>query len=299
MPTKENMIVMGTDFEGVKPPRRGKVRDIYDLGDRILLVASDRISAFDVVLPEGIPGKGKVLNTISRYWFEQTSDIIRNHLISTDVGDYPEEFRRYREVLEGRSMLVRKTKPLPVECIVRGYIAGSGWKEYRESGSVCGIPLPPGLLESSKLEEPIFTPSTKAGEGAHDENISFERAAGLIGMGLAERVRDASIAVYSRARDIAEKKGIIIADTKFEFGMDELTGELLLIDEALSPDSSRFWPMADYKPGGPQKSFDKQFVRDYLESLDWDKRPPAPSLPADVVRKTSEKYKEALERLTG
>ncbi len=299
MPAKENMIVMGTDFEGVKPPRRGKVRDIYDLGDRILLVASDRISAFDVVLPEGIPGKGKVLNTISRYWFEQTSDIIRNHLISTDVGDYPEEFRRYREVLEGRSMLVRKTKPLPVECIVRGYIAGSGWKEYRESGSVCGIPLPPGLLESSKLEEPIFTPSTKAGEGAHDENISFERAAGLIGMGLAERVRDASIAVYSRARDIAEKKGIIIADTKFEFGMDELTGELLLIDEALSPDSSRFWPMADYKPGGPQKSFDKQFVRDYLESLDWDKRPPAPSLPADVVRKTSEKYKEALERLTG
>lgn len=299
MPTKENMIVMRTDFEGVKPPRRGKVRDIYDLGDRILLVASDRISAFDVVLPEGIPGKGKVLNTISRFWFEQTSDIIRNHLISTDVGDYPEEFRRYREVLEGRSMLVRKTKPLPVECIVRGYIAGSGWKEYRESGSVCGIPLPPGLLESSKLEEPIFTPSTKAGEGAHDENISFGRAAGLIGMGLAERVRDASIAVYSRARDIAEKKGIIIADTKFEFGMDELTGELLLIDEALSPDSSRFWPMADYKPGGPQKSFDKQFVRDYLESLDWDKRPPAPSLPAGVVRKTSEKYKEALERLTG
>ena len=297
MATKENMIVMRTDFEGVKPPRRGKVRDIYDLGDRILLVASDRISAFDVVLPEGIPGKGKVLNMISKYWFERTSDIIRNHLISTDVNDYPKEFSRYREVLEGRSMLVRKTKPLPVECIVRGYIAGSGWKEYRENNSICGIPLPPGLLESSKLEEPIFTPSTKAEGGTHDENISFGRAAELIGMGLAERVRDASIALYSRARDIAEKKGIIIADTKFEFGIDEMTGELLLIDEALTPDSSRFWPMAGYKPGGPQRSFDKQFVRDYLESIDWDKRPPAPSLPPDVVRKTSEKYKEALERL--
>ena len=293
-----DVIVMRTDFEGVKPPRRGKVRDIYDLGDRILLVASDRISAFDVVLPEGIPGKGKVLNMISKYWFGQTSDIIRNHLISTDVNDYPKEFRRYRGVLEGRSMLVRKTKPLPVECIVRGYIAGSGWKEYRESSSICGIPLPPGLPESSKLEEPIFTPSTKAEEGTHDENISFGRAAELIGMGLAERVRDVSIAVYSRARDIAEKKGIIIADTKFEFGIDEKTGDLVLIDEALTPDSSRFWPMAGYKPGGPQKSFDKQFVRDYLESLDWDKRPPAPSLPPDVVRKTSEKYKEALERLT-
>lgn len=290
--------MLRTDFEGVKPPKRGKVRDIYDLGARILLVASDRISAFDVVLPEGIPGKGKVLNTISGYWFGQTSDIVPNHMISTDVDDYPEEFRRYRDVLEGRSMLVRKTKPLPVECIVRGYIAGSGWKEYGESGSVCGIPLPPGLLESSKLEEPVFTPSTKAEEGAHDENISFGRAAGLIGRELAERVRGASIAVYSRARDIAEKKGIIIADTKFEFGIDELTGELLLIDEALTPDSSRFWPMADYKPGGPQKSFDKQFVRDYLESLDWDKRPPAPHLPPEVVRKTSEKYREALERLT-
>jgi phosphoribosylaminoimidazole-succinocarboxamide synthase len=298
MATKENMIVMRTDFEGVKPPSKGKVRDIYDLGDRLILVASDRISAFDVVLPEGIPGKGRVLNTISDYWFGQTADIVPNHLISTDVDDYPAEFRKYREVLEGRSMLVRKTRPLPVECIVRGYVAGSGWKEYRSSGSICGIPLPPGLLESSRLDAPIFTPSTKAEAGTHDENISFEKAAGLLGRELAEKVREVSIALYSRARDIAEKKGIIIADTKFEFGIDEKSGELVLIDEALTPDSSRFWPMDEYRPGGPQKSFDKQFVRDYLESLDWDKKPPAPSLPPDVVRRTSEKYKEALERLT-
>jgi len=291
-------IVMQTNFVGVKPPRRGKVRDIYDLGDKLLIVASDRISAFDVVLPEGIPGKGKVLNLISRYWFDRTKDIVQNHLISTDVDDYPEEFRKYRDVLEGRSMLVRKTRPLPVECIVRGYITGSGWKEYQKSKSVCGIPLPAGLVESSKLETPIFTPSTKAEEGAHDENITFERASGLVGRELAERVRDVSIALYSRARDIAEKKGIIIADTKFEFGIDEETGELVLIDEALTPDSSRFWPKDEYKPGGSQKSFDKQFVRDYLESLDWDKNPPAPSLPPDVVQKSSEKYHEALERLT-
>jgi phosphoribosylaminoimidazole-succinocarboxamide synthase len=298
MAAKEDKIVMRTDFEGIKPPRRGKVRDIYDLDDNLLLVASDRISAFDVVLPEGIPGKGRVLNTISKYWFEQTEDIVQNHMISTDVDDYPEELRKHREVLEGRSMLVRKTKPLPVECIVRGYISGSGWKEYKKSNSICGIPLPPGLQESSKLETPIFTPSTKAEEGTHDENISFERVAELLGIELAERVRDVSIALYSRARDIAEKKGIIIADTKFEFGIDEKTGELILIDEALTPDSSRFWPMDEYKPGGPQKSFDKQFVRDYLESLDWDKRPPAPSLPSEIVRKTSQKYYEALERLS-
>lgn len=290
---------MRTEFEGVKPPARGKVRDIYDLGDRLLLVASDRISAFDVVLPEGIPGKGRVLNTISVYWFGQTRDIIPNHLISTEVGDYPEEFRKYGDVLEGRSMLVKKTKPLPVECIVRGYVAGSGWKEYKRSGSICGIPLPPGLLESSRLDTPIFTPSTKAEAGTHDENISFERAAGLLGRELAEKVGEVSIALYSRARDIAEKKGIIIADTKFEFGIDEKSGGLILIDEVLTPDSSRFWPTDEYRPGGPQKSFDKQFVRDYLETLDWDKKPPAPSLPPDVVRKTSEKYIEALERLTG
>ncbi|MFI5322952.1 MAG: phosphoribosylaminoimidazolesuccinocarboxamide synthase [Thermodesulfobacteriota bacterium] len=290
-------VVMRTDFEGLKSPRRGKVRDIYDLGDKLLIVATDRISAFDVVLPEGIPGKGRVLNLISKYWFDQTNDIVENHLISTDVDDYPEVFRKYGNVLQGRSMLVKKTRPLPVECIVRGYITGSGWKEYRKSKSVCGIPLPEGLVESSKLETPIFTPSTKAEEGAHDENITFERASELVGRELAEKLRDLSIALYSRARDIAEKKGIIIADTKFEFGIDEETGNLVLIDEALTPDSSRFWPKDEYKPGGSQKSFDKQFVRDYLESLNWDKNPPAPSLPRDVVQKSSEKYHEALERL--
>lgn len=293
----EDGVVMRTDFEGLKSPRRGKVRDIYDLGDKLLIVATDRISAFDVVLPEGIPGKGRVLNLISKYWFDQTNDIVENHLISTDVDDYPEVFRKYGNVLQGRSMLVKKTRPIPVECIVRGYITGSGWKEYRKSKSVCGIQLPEGLVESSKLETPIFTPSTKAEEGAHDENITFERASELVGRELAEKLRDLSVALYSRARDIAEKKGIIIADTKFEFGIDEETGNLVLIDEALTPDSSRFWPKDEYKPGGSQKSFDKQFVRDYLESLNWDKNPPAPSLPRDVVQKSSEKYHEALERL--
>lgn len=296
---KENQIVTETNFEGVKPPVRGKVRDIYDLGDKLLIVATDRISAFDVVLPEGIPGKGRVLNQISKYWFGCMGDIIPNHLISTDVDDYPEAFHKYRDVLEGRSMLVRKTNPLPIECVVRGYITGSGWKEYRKTGSVCGIRLPEGLVESSKLENPIFTPATKAEEGEHDENISFERASELIGAELVERVRDISIALYTKARDIAEGKGIIIADTKFEFGIDEKTGELLLIDEAITPDSSRFWPRDEYKPGGAQKSFDKQFVRDYLSSLDWDKSPPAPSLPPDVIEKSSEKYKEALHRITG
>jgi len=296
---KENQIVMKTDFEGVKPPVRGKVRDIYDLGDKLLIIATDRISAFDVVLPEGIPGKGRVLNQISKYWFGRMRDIIPNHLISTEVDDYPEAFQKYGDILEGRSMLVRKTKPLPIECVVRGYITGSGWKEYRKTGSVCGIRLPEGLVESSKLKTPIFTPATKAEEGEHDENISFERASELIGGELAERVRDISIALYTKARDIAEVKGIIIADTKFEFGVDEKTGELLLIDEAITPDSSRFWPKDEYKAGGPQKSFDKQFVRDYLNSLDWDKSPPAPSLPSDVIEKSSEKYKEALHRITG
>lgn len=296
---KENQIVMKTDFEGVKPPVRGKVRDIYDLGDKLLVIATDRISAFDVVLPEGIPGKGRVLNQISKYWFGRMRDIIPNHLISTEVDDYPEAFQKYGDILEGRSMLVRKTKPLPIECVVRGYITGSGWKEYRKTGSVCGIRLPEGLVESSKLKTPIFTPATKAEEGEHDENISFERASELVGGELAERVRDISIALYTKARDIAEAKGIIIADTKFEFGIDEKTGELLLIDEAITPDSSRFWPKDEYKTGGPQKSFDKQFVRDYLNSLDWDKSPPAPSLPSDVIEKSSEKYKEALHRITG
>lgn len=288
---------MQTEFSGVKPTRRGKVRDIYDLGDRLLIVATDRISAFDVVLPEGIPGKGRVLNQISIYWFDKTKDIIPNHLISTDVADYPEIFHQYRDELEGRSMLVKKTKPLPVECVVRGYLAGSGWKEYQERGSVCGITLPEGLLESDKLEKPIFTPATKADEGEHDENITFEKAEEIIGKYLAEKVRDASIALYLKASEIAEGKGIIIADTKFEFGIDEKTGALILIDEALTPDSSRFWPKDEYKPGGSQKSFDKQFVRDYLSSIEWDKTPPAPSLPPEVIEKTAEKYREAFSRL--
>ncbi|MEQ9619445.1 MAG: phosphoribosylaminoimidazolesuccinocarboxamide synthase [Deltaproteobacteria bacterium] len=290
-------VVQETNFEGAGTPRRGKVRDIYDLGAGLLLVASDRISAFDVVLPEGIPGKGRVLNRISEYWFGKTKDIIPNHLISTVVDDYPEVFHPYRDVLEGRSMLVKKTRPLPVECVVRGYLAGSGWKEYQEQGSVCGIPLPPGLVESSRLENPIFTPATKALDGEHDENITFEKAEELIGRYLAGKVRDISVALYLRAGDVARGKGIIIADTKFEFGIDEQTGELILIDEALTPDSSRFWPGDEYKPGGPQRSFDKQFVRDYLSSIDWDKNPPAPSLPPDVIEKSAEKYREALRRL--
>jgi phosphoribosylaminoimidazole-succinocarboxamide synthase len=296
---KEERVVMKTDFPDLPPPRRGKVRDIYDLGDRLLIVVTDRISAFDVVLPNGIPLKGIVLNRISEFWFKKTSDIIPNHLISTEVDDYPDIFHKYRDVLSGRSMLVKKTRPLPIECIVRGYISGSGWKEYQESGTVCGIPLPPGLLESSKLESPIFTPSTKAEEGRHDENITFERTVEILGRDIATRVKEASIAIYSRAREIAEGKGIIIADTKFEFGIEEWSGKLILIDELLTPDSSRFWPMDGYVPGGPQRSFDKQFVRDYLTSINWDKKPPAPPLPQDIIEKTKEKYIEALFRLTG
>lgn len=290
-------VVLRTEFPNLPTPKRGKVRDIYNLGDKLLIVATDRISAFDVVLPNGIPQKGKVLNQISKYWFGKTYDIVPNHLISVDVKDFPAEFQKYGDDLEGRSMLVKKTKPLPVECIVRGYITGSGWKEYQKSKSVCGIPLPAGLVDSSKLEKPLFTPSTKAEEGEHDENITFERAAEILGRDLADRVSAASIALYSRARDIAEKKGIIIADTKFEFGIDE-NGKLILIDEVLTPDSSRFWPKDEYKPGGSQKSFDKQFVRDYLISIGWDQKPPAPSLPAEVIEKTTEKYVEALRRLT-
>jgi len=294
----QKKVVMTTEFPGLPPPKRGKVRDIYDLGDKLLIVATDRISAFDVILPNGIPEKGRVLNQISRYWFEKTRDIIANHLISTEIDDYPKAFRKYRDVLEGRSMLVKKTKPLPVECIVRGYISGSGWKDYQRTGAICGIRLPQGLLESSKLESPIFTPSTKAEEGTHDENIPFERAVEILGGSLAALVKTTSIAIYSKARDVAEEKGIIIADTKFEFGIEEESGRLILIDELLTPDSSRFWPKDEYRPGGPQRSFDKQFVRDYLESINWDKKPPAPPLPAEIVEKTSEKYLEALRRLT-
>lgn len=292
-----NEIVLQTNFEGMDPIR-GKVRDIYDLGKELLIVVTDRISAYDVIMEEGIPGKGVVLNQISKYWFDQTKDIVENHVISTDVCDYPHQFHKYSDVLEGRSMLVRKTNPLPIECVVRGYVTGSGWKEYQENQAICGISLPADILESGKLEEPIFTPATKAEVGDHDENITFDQAAQIVGIEIAEKVRDISIALYLRARDVADRKGIIIADTKFEFGIDEDANELILIDEALTPDSSRFWPKDEYEPGRSQKSFDKQFVRDYLTSLNWDKTPPPPHLTEDVIIGTSRKYKEALHILT-
>jgi len=263
------------------------------------MIATDRISAFDVILPNGIPAKGQVLNRISEFWFRKTEDIIPNHMISTDPGDFPEPFANHSETLAGRSMLVRKTDPLPVECVVRGYISGSGWEEYKKTGSVCAIPIGEGLVESQKLPEPIFTPSTKAEQGTHDENISFGRVRDMIGGELADMVRDTSIEIYAAAAKIAEEKGIIIADTKFEFGIDSDSEELILIDEALTPDSSRFWPLADYAPGGPQMSFDKQFVRDYLKQTGWDRNPPAPELPPDIVRKTSEKYLEMLRLFCG
>lgn len=295
----ENNIVLQTEFDGVGAPIRGKVRDIYDLGDKLIIVVTDRISAYDVIMNEGVPGKGEVLNQISKFWFDKTKNIIPNHVISTDVCDYPHIFHRYSEMLEGRSMLVRKTNPLPIECVVRGYVAGSGWKEYQESQTICGIELPEGIVESDKLAEPIFTPATKAEVGDHDENITFEQAVQLVGLDIAEKVREISIALYSKAREIADGKGIIIADTKFEFGIDPNNGELILIDEALTPDSSRFWPKDEYEPGRSQKSFDKQFVRDFLTSTGWDKNPPPPQLPQDVILGTSEKYREALEKLTG
>ena len=295
--TMESNVVIRTDFEGLPLKGRGKVRDIYDLGETLLIVATDRISAFDVVMLNPIPDKGMVLTRISRFWFEATKDIVPNHLISTEVEDFPEACRPYREILAGRTMWVRKTEPLPIECVVRGYLSGSGWKEYQTRGEVCGIRLSEGLVESSKLEEPIFTPATKAEVGAHDENISFGQASELVGKERAEQVREISISIYQRARETAEKRGIIIADTKFEFGISG--GKLLFIDEALTPDSSRFWPKDEYRPGGPQKSFDKQFLRDYLLTLDWDKAPPAPELPREIIEKTREKYLEALKRLTG
>ena len=290
-------LVLKTDFPDLKLVARGKVRDIYDLGDALLIVTTDRISAFDVIMNEGIPDKGYVLTQISAFWFHQMEDIIPNHIISTEVKDFPAECQKYAADLEGRSMLVKKAKPLPVECIVRGYISGSGWKDYKATGAICGIQLPTGLVESDKLEEPIFTPSTKAELGEHDENISFDKCVELIGREMAEKIRDVTIAIYKRARDIAATKGIIIADTKFEYGI--YNGELIIIDECMTPDSSRFWPKDSYKPGGAQPSFDKQFLRDYLETLDWNKTAPAPPLPAEIVAKTGEKYMEALVRLTG
>jgi phosphoribosylaminoimidazole-succinocarboxamide synthase len=290
-------VVSTTAFKTLTLKGRGKVRDIYDLGDKLLIVASDRISAFDVVMPNPIPDKGRVLTQLSRFWFELTKEIVSNHVISTDVRDYPKECQAYQETLDGRSMLVTKTEVLPIECVVRGYLSGSGWEEYRMSGQVCGVSLPGGLVESSKLGEPIFTPATKAELGLHDENITFDKAEKIIGRELAGKVRDLSIAIYKKARDFAEKKGILIADTKMEFGVKD--GQLILIDELLTPDSSRFWPKDEYRPGGPQKSYDKQFLRDYLLSIKWNKTPPAPELPEEVIRKTREKYLEAYQRLVG
>ena len=281
----------------LRPDSQGKVRDLYDLGDKLLIVASDRISAFDVVLPDPIPYKGEVLTKLSMFWFDLLGDIVPNHLLSTDVGDLPAEFALHAEWLRGRFMLVRKAEVFPVECIVRGYLAGSGWKEYQSSGTVCGIPLPDGLKESGRLDEPIFTPSTKAEIGTHDENISFERMSDIVGPEHAAALRDTSIAVYSAARDHAASRGILIADTKFEFGL--VDGTLTLVDEVLTPDSSRFWPADDYAAGRGQASFDKQYVRDWLEASGWDKKPPAPSLPANVVRGTSERYIQAYELITG
>ncbi len=282
--------LLKTDFKDIPPPVRGKVRDIFNLDDnRLLIVTTDRISAYDHILPSGIPCKGTVLNKISEFWFGQTKDIVRNHLISTSPMDYPPEFRSYEKELLDRSMMVLKVNPLPIECIVRGYISGSGWTEYKDTGRICGISLPSDLKESSKLQAPLFTPSTKAKDGQHDENISYRKAADMIGEDLATQVRDLSIKIYLKASEIAYKKGIIIADTKFEFGIDA-GGELMLIDEAVTPDSSRFWPKEDYLPGRSQKSFDKQFVRDYLNSIGWNRKPPVPELPEEVINKTKEKY---------
>ena len=288
-------VISATEFTTLKLKGRGKVRDVYDLGDRLLIVATDRISAFDVVMPNPIPDKGRILTQLSHFWFDLTKDIVPNHVLSTEVGDYPKECQPYQEMLRSRSMLVVKTEVLPVECVVRGYLSGSGWEEYQKTGEVCGITLPKGLRESSKLEEPIFTPATKAEIGLHDENIAFEKVEKTVGKDLARKVRSISLAVYKKARDFAEQRGILIADTKMEFGME---GEkLILIDELLTPDSSRFWPANEYQPGGPQKSFDKQYLRDYLLSIRWDKSPPAPQLPEGIVKKTREKYLEAYERL--
>jgi phosphoribosylaminoimidazole-succinocarboxamide synthase len=290
-------VVSMTEFKSLTLKGRGKVRDIYDLGDRLLIVATDRISAFDVVMPNPIPDKGRILTQLSGFWFNLTKGIVPNHIVSTEVEDYPKECQPYQEMLRNRSMLVVKTEVLPVECVVRGYLSGSGWEEYQKTGEVCGIRLPKGLRESSKLEEPIFTPATKAEMGLHDENITFEKVEKTVGKDHAGQMRSISLAIYKKARDFAEQRGILIADTKMEFGVK--AGKLILIDELLTPDSSRFWPKDDYQPGGPQKSFDKQFLRDYLLSIRWDKNPPAPQLPEEIVERTREKYLEAYERLVG
>ena len=291
-----NEPILKLELPGIKKVRSGKVREVFDLGESFLLVATDRISAFDVIMPNGIPRKGEVLTQISHFWFEKFSALVPNHLLASANDPLPKNLQAYADTLARRSMLVKKAKPLAIECIVRGYLSGSGWKEYKKSQTVCGIKLPAGLTESAELPEPIFTPSTKA-EAGHDENISFEEACRIVGEELAIQARDLSLTIYRAGRDYARQRGIIIADTKFEFGLFE--GRLILIDEVLTPDSSRFWPADQYKPGQGQPSFDKQFVRDYLETLAWDKTPPGPMLPDDVVAKTSAKYMDAYERLTG
>jgi phosphoribosylaminoimidazole-succinocarboxamide synthase len=290
-------IVVQTNLEGLNLVRRGKVRDVYEVDGNLLIVASDRMSAFDVVMDDPIPDKGKILTAISTFWFNRLKDVVENHIISVNPEEYPEQCMKFKDQLAGRSMLVKKARPLAVECIVRGYVSGSGWSEYLKKGTICDIPLPKGLPESGKLPEPIFTPSTKAEMGEHDENISFAGAVEILGKDTAEKVRDLSLKIYETGRAFAHEKGIIIADTKFEFGF--IDGRLILIDEVLTPDSSRFWPMNAYKPGGPQESFDKQFLRDYLNGLDWPKQPPPPRLPKDIIDKTRERYLEALTRLTG
>lgn len=289
--------VFDTDFKDLQLKSRGKVRDIYDLGDALLMVATDRISAFDVILPDPVPGKGKILTQISLFWFSVMSDLLANHVIASEVADFPAVCRPYADQLAGRSMLVKKALPLSIECVVRGYITGSGWKDYQNTGAICGIRLPQGLKESEKLPEPIFTPSTKAELGQHDENIDFDGAVNIVGRDLAEKARDLSLAIYRKGEALAREKGIIIADTKFEFGLYE--DRLILIDEVLTPDSSRFWPSNHYMPGGGQKSYDKQYVRDYLLTLDWDKKAPGPHLPQEVIDNTQAKYIEAYSQLTG
>ena len=296
MNATENPVILETDLAGVERYGRGKVRDVYRAGDRLLIVATDRISAFDYILPTGIPDKGRVLTQLSIFWFDFLKDLTPTHFLTADVNAYPDPLPQFRDQLEGRSMLVKRANMVEIECVARGYISGSGWKEYRESGTVCGIQLPTGLKESDKLPEPIFTPATKAQTG-HDENVSFEHICSLIGEALARRLRDLTLEIYTRAARYAETKGIIIADTKFEFGF--VGSELVLGDEVLTPDSSRFWLAESYRPGGAQFSYDKQFVRDYLESIRWNKQPPAPVLPNDVAVKTSEKYRQAYRVLTG
>jgi phosphoribosylaminoimidazole-succinocarboxamide synthase len=292
-----NSAVSETNLEKLNLLQRGKVRDIYDLGDSLLMVATDRISAFDVIMPEPVPDKGKILNQISLFWFDRMASFVPNHVISGDVEDFPEVCQPYADILRGRSMLVKKARPLPIECVVRGYLSGSGWKSYQKTRSVCGIQLAPGLLESDRIPEPIFTPSTKEEVGTHDINIDFDEAGRRVGVHLAEKVRDLSLAIYKEGARLAAEKGIIIADTKFEFGL--INEELVLIDEVLTPDSSRFWPKDSYRRGESQKSFDKQYLRDYLISIQWNQKPPAPNLPQDVIENTRAKYLEAMRLLTG